>query len=69
MSDSAVPLKLWYDKPAANDWTRALPLGNGRLGAMIFGDIAGDRVQLNEDSVWNGGPRDRVNPSARACPA
>ncbi len=59
------PLVLWYDKPAQNDWTRALPIGNGRLGAMIFGDIAGDRIQLNEDSVWNGGPRDRSNPSAR----
>jgi alpha-L-fucosidase 2 len=59
------PLVLWYDKPAQNDWTRALPLGNGRLGAMIFGDIAGDRIQLNEDSVWNGGPRDRANPSTR----
>jgi alpha-L-fucosidase 2 len=60
-------LVLWYDRPAGNDWTCALPIGNGRLGAMIFGDIAGDRVQLNEDSVWNGGPRDRSNPSARAA--
>jgi alpha-L-fucosidase 2 len=58
-------LKLWYDAPAQNDWNRALPIGNGRLGAMIFGDIVGERVQLNEDSVWNGGPRDRSNPSTR----
>jgi alpha-L-fucosidase 2 len=67
MSSSPADLKLWYDRPAADDWNRALPIGNGRLGAMIFGDIAGDRVQLNEDSVWNGGPRDRSNPSAKAA--
>jgi alpha-L-fucosidase 2 len=67
MSASPLPLKLWYDRPAESDWNAALPIGNGRLGAMIFGDLAGDRVQLNEDSVWNGGPRDRANPGARAA--
>lgn len=66
MSSSPAALKLWYDAPAQNDWNRALPIGNGRLGAMIFGDIVGERVQLNEDSVWNGGPRDRSNPGTRA---
>jgi alpha-L-fucosidase 2 len=66
MSSFPADLKLWYDAPAQNDWNRALPIGNGRLGAMIYGDIVGERVQLNEDSVWNGGPRDRSNPSTRA---
>jgi alpha-L-fucosidase 2 len=50
-------LKLWYNKPAAK-WTDALPLGNGRLGAMIFGGIEKDRVQFNEETLWTGEPRD-----------
>ena len=57
---------LWYREPAETEWTRALPIGCGRLGAMVFGNVANERVQLNEDSVWNGGPRDRTNPDARA---
>ena len=56
--------KLHYLQPAAT-WNEALPLGNGRLGAMIFGGAALDRIQLNEDSVWSGGFEDRVNRSAR----
>lgn len=52
--------RLWYSKPAA-EWNEALPIGNGRLGAMIFGGTAGEKLQLNEDSVWYGGPRDRNN--------
>ncbi len=55
--------KLFYTKPAA-EWNEALPIGNGRLGAMIFGNPARERLQLNEDSVWYGGPIDRVNPAA-----
>lgn len=55
--------KLWYDHPAEN-WNHALPLGNGRLGAMVFGGIKREKLQLNEDSVWSGGPRDRTNPVA-----
>jgi len=58
-------MKLWYDKPAGPHWNCALPLGNGRLGAMVFGNVTSERIQLNEDSVWNGGPRDRINPSAK----
>lgn len=54
---------LWYDSPAEN-WNEALPIGNGRLGAMIFGGPARDRLQINEESVWYGGPRDRHNPDA-----
>ena len=49
-------LVLWYDAPA-EDWSKeALPIGNGRLGAMIFGDPVHERIQLNEDSMWPGGP-------------
>ena len=56
-------LELWYHASADEDWNRALPLGNGRLGAMVFGNIIAERIQLNEDSLYNGGPRDRNNPS------
>jgi alpha-L-fucosidase 2 len=50
-----------------DDWNEALPLGNGRLGAMVFGLVNEERILLNEDSVWYGGPRDRNNPDARAA--
>ena len=56
-------LRLWYKEPA-KDWNAALPIGNGRLGAMVFGGVFKEKLQLNEDSVWYGGPRDRNNPSA-----
>ncbi|HEV7216970.1 MAG TPA: glycoside hydrolase family 95 protein, partial [Chloroflexota bacterium] len=51
-------------KQAARQWAEALPVGNGRLGAMVFGRVDNERIQLNEDSVWYGGPRDRLNPDA-----
>jgi len=54
---------LWYKQPAAA-WNEALPIGNGRLGAMIFGKTDREKIQLNEDSVWYGGPRDRNNEDA-----
>ncbi len=57
--------KLWYKSPAPS-WNEALPLGNGRLGAMIFGRTAHERIQCNEDTVWSGGFRDRNNPDAKA---
>lgn len=56
-------LKLWYNKPAEK-WTEALPIGNGRLGAMVFGGVELERIQLNEESVWTGGPTKRTNPEA-----
>jgi len=56
-------LKLWYDKPAEK-WVEALPVGNGRLGAMVFGGVELERIQLNEESVWTGGPTKRTNPEA-----
>jgi len=54
---------VWFDKEASV-WEEALPIGNGRLGGMVFGKIADERIGLNEDSVWYGGPRDRHNPDA-----
>jgi len=56
-------LLLWYDKPAS-EWTEALPIGNGRLGAMIFGGTAVERLQLNEDTLYAGSPYDPNNPEA-----
>ncbi|MGN1020251.1 MAG: glycosyl hydrolase family 95 catalytic domain-containing protein [Aristaeellaceae bacterium] len=56
--------ELRYDR-AATVWNEALPLGNGRLGAMVFGGVTLERLQLNEDSLWSGGFADRVNPDAR----
>lgn len=50
-------LKLWYNQPSEK-WTDALPIGNGRLGAMIFGGVDNDRVQFNEETLWTGAPRD-----------
>src|ERR1035441_2977333 len=56
-------LKLWYRQPAGA-WTQALPVGNGRLAAMVFGTIPKEHIQLNEDTVWSGEKRDRSNPEA-----
>ena len=55
---------LWYAKPA-DKWTDALPVGNGRLGAMVFGGIEAERLQLNEDTLWSGAPREWNNPGAK----
>ncbi|QJW90356.1 glycoside hydrolase family 95 protein [Spirosoma taeanense] len=60
----AQPLVLWYNRPAAN-WNEALPIGNGRIGAMIFGQPGHERLQLNEETVWAGGPNNNVNPNAK----
>jgi alpha-L-fucosidase 2 len=54
---------LWYNKPAKN-WNEALPIGNGRLGAMIFGNPVQGKLQLNEETVWAGSPNNNVNPEA-----
>ncbi len=60
---SAADHILWYRKPA-REWTEALPLGNGRLGAMLFGGTAGEELQINEETLWSGGPYEPVNPEA-----
>ena len=65
-SAPAEPLSLWYRQPATK-WTEALPIGNGRVGAMVFGGINRERLQLNEDTLWAGGPYDPVNPEAKAA--
>ena len=56
--------KLWYQKPA-DEWEEALPLGNGRLGAMVFGQIQKEQIQVNEESIWYGKRRGRINPDAK----
>ena len=76
----ASTLTLWYREPAADrpataprpaaavtsaEWVRALPVGNGRLGAMVFGGVVNERLQLNEDTLWAGGPYNPVNPDAK----
>ncbi len=60
------PLSLWYTRPASQ-WVEALPVGNGRLGAMVFGGIETERIQINEDTLWSGGPYDPSNPDAAAA--
>lgn len=55
--------RLWYDKPA-QVWTEALPLGNGRLGAMVYGNPAQEQIQLNEETIWAGRPNNNANPEA-----
>jgi len=70
-------LKLWYNQPADAsvpdspngwkddpEWLKSLPLGNGSLGVMVFGDINHERIQLNEESMWSGSPHDSDNPEA-----
>lgn len=57
-------MKLWYDKPASL-WVEALPLGNGAVGAMVFGDPANEQFQLNEETVWGGSPYNNTNPKAK----
>lgn len=76
-STRAAPLKLWYQQPAKasvmdepngwkddTEWLKALPLGNGALGAMVFGDVNKERIQLNEESMWSGSQEDNDNPDA-----
>ena len=55
---------LWYKKPA-EVWEEALPLGNGRLGGMVSGNLREERIQVNEETIWYGGWEDRLNPDAR----
>ncbi len=62
---AAQGLKLWYDSPA-NVWEEALPLGNSRLGAMVYGKPASEEIQLNEETIWGGSPHRNDNPKATA---
>jgi alpha-L-fucosidase 2 len=65
-SASSKDQRLWYRQPAAR-WEEALPLGNGRFGAMVFGRVAQERLQLNEDTLWAGAPYTPDNPEALAA--
>ncbi|MDF7799583.1 glycoside hydrolase family 95 protein [Pontiellaceae bacterium B1224] len=56
-------MKLWYEQPAT-EWTKALPIGNGRLGAMVYGGVQLEQLQLNEETLWSGGPHCYDNPEA-----
>lgn len=56
--------RLWYDSPAMT-WTQALPLGNGKLGAMVYGNPSVERIQLNEETIWAGQPNTNLNPEAK----
>lgn len=58
-------LDLIYAKPAG-EWVEALPVGNGRIGGMIFGGVLQERIELNEDTLWAGSPYNPVNPEAAA---
>ena len=60
---AAARLELWYDQPATK-WTEALPIGNGRMGAMIFGGVTNERIQFNESTLWTGKPHDYQHPGA-----
>ncbi|MEU8199348.1 glycoside hydrolase N-terminal domain-containing protein [Microbispora amethystogenes] len=64
---AANDMALWYDKGAGTDWLRALPIGNGRLGAMVYGNVDVERLQLNEDTIWGGGPYDQSNTKGAAA--
>jgi alpha-L-fucosidase 2 len=63
-AQSSSLLKLWYNQPA-NQWVEALPIGNGRLGAMVFGNPSQEEIQLNENTVWAGQPYRNDNPNAK----
>jgi len=65
-ASKASPLRLWYRQPA-KEWVEALPVGSGKLGAMIFGGVAAERLQLNEDTLWAGGPYEPINPEANGA--
>jgi alpha-L-fucosidase 2 len=62
-AESSADVTLWYNQPAER-WLEALPIGNGRLGCMVFGGVENERLQLNESSLWSGGPYDNDNPEA-----
>jgi alpha-L-fucosidase 2 len=63
-AEYAEQMRLWYDEPAS-EWVEGLPVGNGRLGAMVFGRTGTERIQINEESVWTGHRMNDNNPEAR----
>ncbi|MEZ0607797.1 glycoside hydrolase N-terminal domain-containing protein [Fibrella sp. WM1] len=65
-SQNKSSLKLWYTAPSDKTWENALPIGNGRLGAMVYGNVPRETIQLNEHTLWSGGPNRNDNPEALA---
>jgi alpha-L-fucosidase 2 len=63
VASGAQALKIWYDKPASK-WTEALPVGNGRMAAMVFGGVEEERIQFNEETLWTGSPHSYAHPGA-----
>ena len=61
-NQDSTELKLWYNKPSNQIWENALPIGNGRLGAMIYGNVNIETIQLNEHTFWSGSPNRNDNP-------
>src|SRR5215217_3910395 len=61
LSQTKPGLKLWYKQPSGKTWENALPIGNGRLGAMIYGNVEKETIQLNEHTVWSGSPNRNDN--------
>jgi alpha-L-fucosidase 2 len=66
LAQENMDLKLWYDKPSGPVWENAVPIGNGRLGAMIYGNVDTETVQLNEHTLWSGSPNRNDNPESLA---
>ncbi len=66
LSLAAMKYVLWYQQPAAN-WNEALPIGNGRIGAMVFGEVHKEVIQLNDESLWAGKPKSNINPNAKVA--
>lgn len=66
-SQESQNLKLWYNQSSGKTWENALPIGNGFLGAMVYGNVENEIIQLNENTVWSGGPNRNDNPDALAA--
>jgi alpha-L-fucosidase 2 len=64
MSQPNQAFKLWYKQPSGNTWENALPIGNGRLGAMVYGNVEEEIIQLNEQTIWTGSPNRNDNPAS-----
>lgn len=64
-AQSKTPLKLWFNAPSGNTWENALPIGNGQLAAMIYGNVESELIQLNETTLWSGSPNRNDNPLIR----
>ena len=62
LAECQTGLKLWYKQPSGDTWENALPVGNGRLGAMVYGNVEKEIIQLNEHTLWSGSPNRNDNP-------